>query len=250
MGHATKSGRNKIVSCPLFYSFLFLLLSFIVGNGSFPPSFSNLTVNLDIVDAGYYGFNETFFSSSSCYLGTYQDSMNLCSYNWAMAAIGGFFLLVVLFMSLCRARVGRPVLFLIFYLLADGVLLALGIVNTIQIHDANNAKTPSDSLNGWRNSILGLSWAAFSISVVGTGVALAEIVKSRQQLIQQPQQFIPQPPIYSQPPPAYYPAPPPGAYPPSAAVYGTPVPQGTGAPSYPGPPQGYPVASYPPDYKL
>jgi hypothetical protein len=200
--------------------------------------------------AGYYGFSQTFFSSSTCYLGTYQDSINLCTYNWAMAAIGGFFLLVVLFMSLCRARAGRPVLFLILYLLADGVLLALGIVNTIQIHDANDAAPPSDSLTGWRNSILGLSWAAFAVAAVGTLAAIVEVFNTRQQQYQQPQQFIPQQPMYTQPAPAYYPGPPPTtAYPPPPA-YGVPVPSGTSAQSYPGAPQSYPVASYPPDYKL
>jgi len=118
---------------------------------------------------------------NTCYLGSYNESTNLCYFNWSMAAIGAFCVLVVFFLALCSfRRPGRAMPFLILFFVAAAIYLAQGIVNTTNIgsdnQDAYVQNNEGVDLQGWRHAVEGLSWTAFgltALAVLATGFDLA-----------------------------------------------------------------------------
>lgn len=191
-----------------------------------------------------------YYYTTNCYLGEINSWTNLCYFNWLMTSIGGFFCLVVFFLSMCNTRGGRSPIFLAFFFIASGIFLAQGIVDCI------NIPTRDDGLQGWRNSIIGLAWAMFGVTALAVVVSLVHLITERNQppppnevfmtsFDQQQYMYGGQAP----PPPQYGAVPPPpyGAAAPPPSQYGVGPGNQYGAPPvYNTQPYGYPPAGYKP----
>lgn len=195
---------------------------------------------------GYWNWSY-YVVENTCYLGwvgTPNDSTNLCAFNWGMAAFGGFFTLIAFFMSLCTSRWAKSTPFVIMFLLATVIWGVAGGINAANIPEANDLAPPDDKLSGWRTSVLAISWTAFGLCLLGLLASIIDTAKYKRMPPLQPEFYpVQQPPmpVYGQPPPGqYYPGgpPPPGAYAPQ------PYPPAGGAPYQPPPPAGYPGAQY------
>lgn len=140
--------------------------------------------------SGYWGWSYVVVQDT-CYLGSYNSSMNLCYFNWVMAGIGGFILLFLFFLSLCFRGAGRPTIFLIMFVVAAAIFLADGIVNSTKIDTSKVVAAPTTTgttttsgdsvtnLSGWRHAIIGLSWTAFGLAALGTLATVMDFVQNK-----------------------------------------------------------------------
>jgi hypothetical protein len=152
--------------------------------------------------------------------------------------------LTVVFMAICNCRPGRATPFLI-CLIITMVIWAIGAgVNTAYIPEANDEPPSTEpersvwrSLNGWRNAVLGISWAAFALCLGGIIAAVGDLKQNKRVPPQAQFAYAGMPPAgvpYGQPaygaapsPPGMYNAPPPGGYPPAPMDYpSAPMPAG------------------------
>lgn len=231
-------------SRPGAYIGLYALLS-ALGVGAAIAICIIVDVHLWTYITGYWNWSY-YVVENTCYLGwvgTPNASTNLCAFNWGMAAFGGFFTLVVFFLSMCASRWSKSTPFVIMFLLATVVWGVAGGINAVNIPKAEDLAPPNDGLHDWRISVLALSWTAFGLCLLGLLASGIDTAKYKRPPPQQ--EFYPvQPvgmPVYGQPPPPgqyYSGAPPPGGYAPQ------PYPPAGGAPYQAPPPAGYPNAQY------
>eukprot|EP00887_Chlorella_sp_A99_P005571 scaffold1.g5571.t1 len=219
-----------------------------------------------------------WYYSSYCYMAPLDAPINVCAYTGALgrrraaaraqqlrratschlphalAGLGLFGSLLLLFLQLCPGRGGRvlPAVEVLTCVLSTVWWIAGGVTTTVYSNQANDISMPQES---YRHAVWGMCWAVMSCWAVSTLISIFDCATASKRAAeaapsyptgaytqqQQPASYVypPQQPYgaYPQAPPAYYPAP--GAYPPPPpGVPGYPPAPGAGAAqpgSYPPP---------------